>query len=66
MPREFSSEDFSGVDKVEVIIGDNDEYINKELIAQEQEHLNKVFKDKVSFTIFDGTHKLKPEVIKEI
>lgn len=66
MPREFKPEDFSHVKNVKAFVGNRDEYINDAIITAEKEYLSSLFKDTLSFTVFDGTHEVKPEIINSI
>jgi predicted esterase len=48
---------------IEIIIGDNDEYINIEVINKEQDYLNKN-KIKHTLTKYKGTHKIDVSVLR--
>jgi len=67
IPNELTAEDFDYVDfntsKVELVYGDNDEYITKERIYQESIKSDSLFRKKAKTTIFKGTHEVKPEVL---
>lgn len=66
MPREFNSSHFDHVKQVKVYIGDKDEYINDNIIKDEKSYLTSLFPNNLSFTIFDGTHEIKPEILKDV
>lgn len=66
MPREFKPEDFSQIKNVKAFIGNNDKYINEDIITAEKEYLTSLFSNNIDFTVFDGTHEVKPEIINRI
>ncbi|NQY07150.1 MAG: hypothetical protein HRT68_13425, partial [Flavobacteriaceae bacterium] len=53
-------------ERVQLFIGDKDEYITEEIIASEKAFLTKLFEHKIYFTIFDGTHEVKPELLVNV
>lgn len=66
VPREFTPADFKQVERVALLIGDKDPYITEEIIAAEKAYLATLFKDKITFTVFNGKHEVHLELLLDI
>ena len=69
IPHELTSTDFqflTSATKVLFIYGDQDEYLNDELITKEKKHLYNLFGDSASVTTFRGKHEVEKEVINSL
>ncbi len=66
VPVELIASDFDhlrGRASVHSVIGDKDQYLTDERMALEKKKMDVLFGDAYEFSIFDGTHEVKPEII---
>lgn len=70
IPHELQPEDFAFLETqgtaVHVLVGDQDEYINAERLAQESQRMQLLFNGRAQQTIFKGGHELKKELIEQL
>ncbi len=70
IPNELIKEDFSFFEenntKIKIIIGTEDDYINKERLTDEIEKAKRLFNNKVSLITFNGSHEVKKEIINNL
>jgi predicted esterase len=67
LPRELKAEDFSFLSengtKVTAIVGDNDEYIDAEILKSEAQRMETLFDGQAEQIIFEGKHEVKKELL---
>ena len=69
IPKELNTDDFKfleGETKVSLIYGNQDEYLNKEVLIDERKRFYELFGDAATITIFEGRHEVKKEVINKL
>ncbi len=69
IPKELDTDDFKfleGETKVSLIYGNQDEYLNKEVLVNEKKRFYELFGNTATITIFEGRHEVKKEVINKI
>ncbi|MFP2994688.1 esterase [Spongiivirga sp. MCCC 1A20706] len=70
IPHEIEKDDmaFLRTNKVKVysIVGDKDEWLTENRLKMEKEKADLLFEDHISYTIFDGKHELKKELLQTI
>ncbi len=52
--------------KVKIIMGDKDEYLTEERMAQEQKKIALLFEGQAQLQLFDGGHEIKKEIINNL
>ncbi len=65
VPREFTTNDFIHINNTIFIIGDNDEYVNDEILKSEKDYLENIFKG-IKYINFHGKHEVKKDVINAL
>ena len=63
VPREFSEDDFKHIPNIKFIIGDKDEYVTPGILENEKEYSDSLFRERIEYITFDGTHEVKKELI---
>lgn len=70
IPNELTPLDFLFLEEnntqVTVLVGDKDEYINKERLKQESEKIQTLFHNRAKQIVFDGGHEIKKELIHQL
>jgi predicted esterase len=66
VPHEFTDKDFNHIKNIKFILGDKDEYVTSDILASEKIYLNSIFKNRLSYIEFKGTHEIKKNVIKNL
>ena len=70
IPNELTELDFKflleNTTKVTTIVGDRDEYINKERFQLESQKITSLFDGRAEQVIFDGKHEIKKEIINTL
>ncbi len=69
IPKELDTDDFKfleGETKVSLIYGNQDEYLNNEVLVNEKKRFYELFGNTATITIFEGRHEVKKEVINKI
>ncbi len=70
IPNELLGKDFDFIDfnntEVEIIYGNDDEYVSPERLKIEKQKIEKVFKGHGKITYFEGGHVIKPEILKKL
>ncbi|MGL1887230.1 MAG: hypothetical protein OCD76_12020 [Reichenbachiella sp.] len=68
-PPELSASDFEynqDSSKVFIVIGDQDEFVNSDILETETKLLIDVFGDKLNEVMFEGKHEIRREVLEEV
>lgn len=52
--------------KLKIIMGDKDEYLTEERMAQEQRKIDLLFEGRAEIQLFDGGHEIKKEIINNL
>jgi len=63
VPREFSEDDFKHIQSIKFIIGNKDEYVTSGVLENEKEYSDELFKKRIEYITFNGTHEMKRDLI---
>uniref|UniRef100_UPI004049EBD2 alpha/beta hydrolase n=1 Tax=Flavobacterium sp. TaxID=239 RepID=UPI004049EBD2 len=70
IPNELKAEDFTFLEKqnttIKIIVGDQDEYLNKERMQLETKKITSLFNNRAEIHIFNGGHEVKKDLIKHL
>ncbi|NER16466.1 alpha/beta hydrolase [Spongiivirga citrea] len=70
IPHEITKDDMAFLNenntKVHSIVGDKDEWLTASRLKTEKEKGDLLFGDRISYTIFDGKHELKKELLQTV
>ena len=69
IPNELTKDQFSHLSdhcKIQIIIGDKDEYLTEERLEQEQKKTALLFEGRAQLKLFDGGHEIKKEIINTL
>ena len=69
VPAELRAEDFAFLranTKVHFIYGDQDQFLNKELLSSEKAHFYQLFGNEASITEFEGKHEVRKELLESL
>jgi len=70
IPHEITKDDMVFLDEsnteVHSIVGDKDKWLTESRLKTEKEKGDLIFGDRISYTIFDGKHELKKELLQAI
>lgn len=69
IPKELTPKDFEFLiaknTKITTLVGDNDEYINDEILRSESERIAELFSGTAKQLIFQGKHEIKKELLNQ-
>lgn len=70
IPHELVEKDFAFMEEnntqVTVLVGDKDEYLNKEVLKKESKKMQVLFNGRAKQVIFEGGHEVKRELIAQL
>jgi predicted esterase len=67
IPHELSSMDFNFLNtKITTLVGNQDEYINEDIVQTESKRITSLFSGKAKQIIFEGNHEIKKEIINTL
>jgi len=70
IPKELVAGDFNfltnNATKVTVLVGDQDEYLTKEVMVGQQKRIDELFQQRATVTLFEGGQEMKNELINAL
>ncbi len=70
IPKELKPEDFDFLKhsntKIQVIVGDKDQYLTNEVLKSEAARIENLFRGKAITQVFDGGHEVRKEIINQL